>query len=215
MDTGDVKLATPEDERAAWDAQAPDYATAQAAVWAEDGTDYERRALDCLTVIWPRLGLDVESAGWVLDLGCGVGRLLLPMAEALPSCRLLGVDISPRMVELGRALATTRMVDVDLLVGDGRTLPPCPPLIAAYSMLVFQHVPRIVTANYIRQVAGRLQPGGRFVFQFVVGDNNTGMAIDAWPNDVRAWCESADLHVEQLYTGLIYENWGWVTAVRR
>jgi cyclopropane fatty-acyl-phospholipid synthase-like methyltransferase len=209
-----VKLATPEDERAAWDAQAPDYATAQAAVWAEAGTDYERRALDCLTVIWPRLALDAGSTGWVLDLGCGVGRLLLPMAEALPSCRLMGVDISPRMVELARALAATRLVDADIVVGDGRRLPPVPPLAAAYSMLVFQHVSRLVTSSYIHQVADRLQPGGRFVFQFVAGPTASGMSVECEPEDVRRWCETGGLRVEQLEVGLIYPNWGWVTAVR-
>jgi len=41
----------------------------------------------------------------VLELGCGVGGNLLPLAEALPASRFVGIDISPRQIELGRAAA--------------------------------------------------------------------------------------------------------------
>jgi SAM-dependent methyltransferase len=41
----------------------------------------------------------------VLELGCGRGGNLLPMAAALPEARLVGVDRSPRQVEHARTVA--------------------------------------------------------------------------------------------------------------
>src|SRR5262249_14540707 len=39
----------------------------------------------------------------VLELGCGSGGNLLPMAESLPESRFLGIDLSPRQVSSGQA----------------------------------------------------------------------------------------------------------------
>ncbi len=41
----------------------------------------------------------------VLDIGCGVGGNLLPIAAALPHARLLGIDLSPRQIDLARQTA--------------------------------------------------------------------------------------------------------------
>src|SRR5687767_10882780 len=36
----------------------------------------------------------------VLELGCGAGGNLIPMAEALPGSEFLGVDLSPQQIEI-------------------------------------------------------------------------------------------------------------------
>jgi SAM-dependent methyltransferase len=41
----------------------------------------------------------------VLELGCGSGYNLLAMAQSLPDARFVGVDLSPRQIESGRAMA--------------------------------------------------------------------------------------------------------------
>ena len=41
----------------------------------------------------------------VLELGCGAGRNLVPMAYGLPDARFLGIELATRPVELGRGLA--------------------------------------------------------------------------------------------------------------
>ncbi len=41
----------------------------------------------------------------VLELGCGVGTNLLPMAERYPEAQFLGVDLSGRQVEMAQAVA--------------------------------------------------------------------------------------------------------------
>ncbi len=41
----------------------------------------------------------------VLELGCGVGSNLLPMAERYPEARFLGIDLSGRQIEMAQSLA--------------------------------------------------------------------------------------------------------------
>lgn len=41
----------------------------------------------------------------VLDLGCGSGENLLPMADALPGATFVGIDLSAQQIAAGRALA--------------------------------------------------------------------------------------------------------------
>lgn len=58
---------------------------------------------DCLATLGTLLGMQpVPPADCrVLELGCGTGGNLLPMALALPGSRFLGVDLSPRQIEMG------------------------------------------------------------------------------------------------------------------
>jgi SAM-dependent methyltransferase len=61
---------------------------------------------DRLAVVGALYGLTpapVERCS-VLELGCGVGGNLIPMAAALPNARLLGIDLSARQIEQGRAV---------------------------------------------------------------------------------------------------------------
>jgi SAM-dependent methyltransferase len=61
-----------------------------------------------------------RAGGPVLELMCGTGRVLLPLAEA--GFTLTGVDISPAMLEIARAnLADAELLDrVTLIQGDVR-----------------------------------------------------------------------------------------------
>ena len=43
----------------------------------------------------------------VLELGCGAGGNIVPMACGLPGARFLGIDVAARPIEIGRGLATT------------------------------------------------------------------------------------------------------------
>ena len=42
----------------------------------------------------------------VLELGCGAGGNIVPMAYGLPGARFLGIDVAARPIEIGRGLAT-------------------------------------------------------------------------------------------------------------
>jgi ubiquinone/menaquinone biosynthesis C-methylase UbiE len=55
----------------------------------------------------------------VLDVGCGRGAALLRAARRVaPDGRAVGIDVSPRMVELATAAAREEHLDVDVSVGD-------------------------------------------------------------------------------------------------
>ncbi len=59
--------------------------------------------------------LDISTCR-VLELGCGPGGNLLPMAESLPRARFVGIDLSDRQIEMGRGdLAELGLTNVELL----------------------------------------------------------------------------------------------------
>jgi SAM-dependent methyltransferase len=53
----------------------------------------------------------------VLDIGCGAGELSLALARGRPQARVVGVDVSPRLVEAARSRAAS-MSNVEFVVAD-------------------------------------------------------------------------------------------------
>jgi SAM-dependent methyltransferase len=65
-----------------------------------------------------------ECTGAVLELACGSGRLTIPLAGALANDAtrsVVGVDLTPAMLDAARRKAADARVDVELLEGDMRT----------------------------------------------------------------------------------------------
>jgi SAM-dependent methyltransferase/methyltransferase-like protein len=55
----------------------------------------------------------------VLEIGCGVGRNLIPMAQSLARSRFIGIDLSPRQIEVGRSvIAQLGLTNIDLRCQD-------------------------------------------------------------------------------------------------
>lgn len=69
--------------------------------------------------VWQLLGL--EPGMGVLDLACGHGRIANRLAERGAS--VVGLDATPSFLELARADAAARGVEVDYIEGDMRSLP--------------------------------------------------------------------------------------------
>jgi len=71
----------------------------------ESGPHYPTHP-DCLATIATLMGMRPAEVGCarVLELGCGNGGNLIPMAATLPQSRFLGVDLSPRHIADGVAL---------------------------------------------------------------------------------------------------------------
>ena len=103
-----------------------------------------------------------EPGERAVDLGCGQGAALLPLAAAVgPSGHVTGTDLAPRM--LARAAEKVReagLANVDLQVMDVAT-PTLPPgeadLVVASLVLFFLPAP----AEALRAWARLLRPGGR------------------------------------------------------
>lgn len=153
-------------ERAFWTGQAMEKG-AERAAWDEDvPSDAGLAAI----IDWLHPVL-VEGA-IAIDLGCGPGRLLIPMRDAYTrrGCSMRGLDIAGAMTDatVTDANGYARVATIT----DGRTLPFDDASVAAvWSVLLFQHLPPEAVRGYVNEIARVLQPGGRFIFQFIAGDD--------------------------------------------
>jgi SAM-dependent methyltransferase len=104
-----------------------------------------------------------EQGGPVLELGCGTGRVLLPIAHTGIAC--VGVDLSPTMLDVLRAkqppanldLVQAAMTDFDL--GARRFA------LIFSAFRTFQHLTTVDDQlNVLARVRRHLAPGGVFAF---------------------------------------------------
>jgi SAM-dependent methyltransferase len=104
-----------------------------------------------------------RQGGSVLELGCGTGHKLIPIAADGHPCT--GLDLSPEMLAEARRKADERGVEVQWVVGDmrtfdlGRTFDLV--VIAANSLLHLHEADELV--GCLRSVRRHLAPGGRLV----------------------------------------------------
>jgi SAM-dependent methyltransferase len=71
-----------------------------------------------------------------LDIGCGAGELSLAIARGRPQCRVIGVDISPPLIEVARERGSN-LRDVVFELADAATWQPAEPF--APELLVSRH----------------------------------------------------------------------------
>lgn len=116
----------------------------------------------------------------VLDIGCGRGAALLPIAERVGSSgRAVGVDLSPRMVEAVTAAAARAGLPVDVRVGDAMA-PELPAgsfdVVASSLVLFFLPDPLAALCTW----RALLVAGGR------LGVSTFGPYSDQWREEVDA-----------------------------
>jgi SAM-dependent methyltransferase len=105
-----------------------------------------------------------RQGGCVLELGCGTGRKLIPIASDGHPC--VGIELSPGMLAEAQRKADERAVAVEWVQGDmrdfdlGRTFDLV--LIAANSLLHLHEAGDLVSC--FRSVRKHLAPGARLVF---------------------------------------------------
>jgi SAM-dependent methyltransferase len=76
----------------------------------------------------------------VLDFGCGVGRILIPLAQVAQE--VVGLDVSPSMLQEARRNCTEQGIsNVQLLAGDVESSSLGEPFDLIHSYIVFQHIP--------------------------------------------------------------------------
>lgn len=121
------------------------------AAFAESGErDLAERVID---------GLPLAPDWQVLEIGCGIGRLLRPLSRRV--ARAVGVDLSQEMIELARDYCVGRP-NIELHRTDGSLdFLPDHRFDFVFSHIVFQHLPRKAYAQrYLREAARVLKPGG-------------------------------------------------------
>jgi SAM-dependent methyltransferase len=133
----------------------------------------ERDGASLLDGLRGRLGPEARA----LDLGCGIGRLSAQIAGRF--AEVVGVDVSPAMIEAARALHAGR-AGLRFEANSGNDLANFPAdafdLVFSYSVL--PHLPPDVLESYFLEVGRVLRPGGWFRYQFWIGPAHDAAAAD-------------------------------------
>ena len=116
----------------------------------------------------------------VLEIGCGIGRILIPMKKIFGN--VIGIDVSSEMVQLGQkyveSIPNCSIIEnngIDLSEFSDNDFDFC------YSFIVFQHIPdKKIVEKYISEVSRVLKSNCLFRFQ-VRG------TISTKPNQITTW----------------------------
>ncbi len=127
-----------------------------------------------------RLGRPADHAAMkALEIGCGPGRVLLPMSRRFREIH--GVDVSDEMIRQAR-LRLSRSPNAHVHVNSGQDLGDfaAESVDFVYSYAVFQHIPsREVVLNYLRETWRVLRLGGLIRCQ-INGLAQSSDAYDTW-----------------------------------
>lgn len=149
----------------------------------------------------------MPDTGTVLDLGCGPGRLAVPVADAAPNLQILALDISPRM--LSRAAYHPR---VRYLLGDGEHA--AGPVNGAWSVLLFQHLNVGLAAGYLFDLARHLTADAPLLLQFIAGDYHLDLDHRYRPPELVGLAEAAGFVDVTAAADEDLDDWWWLTARR-
>jgi trans-aconitate methyltransferase len=144
----------------------------------------------------------IKIKGTVLEIGCGEGRLLAPLADKYPRAKFIGFDNDVNIFQ--KAPRRKNIVYTNQL--------PKEKIDFAYSMLTFQHIPSEIKKWCIEEVSKLLKPDGVFRFQFVRGDYQGNYDHNASIPEITGWC--LDAGFEPVITqgeGL----WNWCSARKK
>jgi SAM-dependent methyltransferase len=111
-----------------------------------------------------------------LDFGCGVGRVLLPLARMAES--VVGLDVSPSMIaEAKRNVIEAGLDNIEILPSDDQLSGLTGQFDLVHSCLVFQHIPVARGMKLFKQLLDRVVPGGIVSIQFI-------FAKEYWPENL-------------------------------
>jgi len=112
-----------------------------------------------------RLAEDVRGHGLVADLGCGPGHVARYLHDQ--GVRMLGIDLSPRMIDSARQCSP----GIEFRVGDMRTLDlpdgALAGIVAFYSLI---HIGEPEMGATLRELRRVLAPGGLLLVAFHIGE---------------------------------------------
>jgi SAM-dependent methyltransferase len=177
-------------------------------------------------------GYAEQAGGALLEVGCGTGRLLLPLARA--GHQITGVDLSPAMLACARA----RLVGGDLasrvtlIEDDMRTLARLGDArfrLAFCAINSFLHLPdQAAQRAALSAVHRHLEPGGRLVLdlfhphpdvladydgrlvhEMTLTDSTSGARIDKFAS------RTLDAATQMVHTSFIYDRLAGDGTVRR
>jgi SAM-dependent methyltransferase len=180
----------------------------------------------------------LQEDAYVIDVGCGSGRLAKPLSQYLTG-RYLGIDIVPELV--GYARQIVGKPDWRFEVAQGLIIPEkdeAADFVCFFS--VFTHLLHEQTYVYLQEAKRVLKPGGKIVFSFLdfmVPDhwqifefNIRDLAVNSHPlnmfiskDTIQVWAEHLGLQVQVIEDGdkpfvplskpIIFENGSVVETI--
>jgi 2-polyprenyl-3-methyl-5-hydroxy-6-metoxy-1,4-benzoquinol methylase len=93
-----------------------------------------------------------------VDFGCGVGRVLIPLARLIPG--MTGVDVSPSMLQETKENLASAGLSGTRLVQRLENLPEGTTFDLVHSVMVLQHIPEKRGQRIVEQLVEMLKPGG-------------------------------------------------------
>jgi ubiquinone/menaquinone biosynthesis C-methylase UbiE len=129
---------------------------------------FDRELLD-------RFAENVGASGFVCDLGCGPGHVARYLHER--GVTVCGVDLSPRMIECAQRLNS----GIELHQGDMRSLPVRDNTwagVTAFYAIV--NLPPADVVKALHEMIRVLQPEGKLLLSFHVGEDNLVREDDLW-----------------------------------
>ncbi len=138
---------------------------------------------------------NLQPAETVLDVGCGVGRMAVPLLDYLKSGRYEGFDIMPQNVDWCRRAITRRWPNFQFQHADifnreynprgpvhcGEYRFPYPDATFDFAFLtsVFTHLMPPDAAHYLKELGRVLKPGGRCLATFFLLNRESNALVDS------------------------------------
>ena len=153
---------------------------------------------------------------YLIDVGCGSGRLARPLSEYLTG-RYLGIDVVPGLIAYARTLVSRSGWRFE--VAEGLKIPEADrkaDMVCFFSVLT--HLLHEESFVYLREAKRVLKPGGRIVLSFLdfrvanhwdsfeanlqdIGVGAQPMNVFISPDMLREWAKRLDLEIEVIHDG--------------
>ncbi len=155
----------------------------------------------------------LKRDGYLIDVGCGSGRLAYPLSEYL-SGKYLGLDIVPELIDYARRLVERS--DWRFEVTTGITIPEednRADMVCFFSVVT--HLLHEHSYLYLQEAARVLKPGGKIVFSFLefaksiqwsvfetaiekLGDDSYPMTMFIEREAIFVWAAHLNLRIETI-----------------
>ena len=146
------------------------------------GSDFKATGYEFLRYFTEFANLQPQDS--VLDIGCGIGRMALPLANYLRTGRYEGIDIVPKGIEWCQSNITPRFPNFHYQIADiynkfynprgihkaSEYKFPYPDETFDFVFLtsVFTHMLPLDTENYLREITRTLKKGGRTLITWFI-----------------------------------------------